>query len=310
MPIHRPHFPDLLFQQTEKFRTWERSLSDLFTRHAYRELCPSLVMEKMRADAVGCIDGDRIVGLRWDFTESLATLLAARFQQAPGKVSYRGAVFRKPTHDWEPVERFEVGVESISEANDAKSSDRELLELLFCVPQCVGLRGAVLQLGSAALFAVPLAQESITDSLASELVSWLSKRAPHRIFDALKGHTAQERIVRHAECLLSGETQASPYSGQLDTVCAELDETAAFARTTMPASISLRVDTADVAGFGFYTGPTMRLWAPHTAFELGAGGRYDTLYPSLGKSWRAAGFCIRLARMLDLESAHPELFSP
>jgi Histidyl-tRNA synthetase len=108
MAISKPHFPDLLFEQTARFRAWERALSDLFVARDFRELCPSLVMDRMRADSVRCIDGDRIVGLRWDFTEALAQLLATRFEPPPGKVSYRGAVFRRPVHDWEPVERFEA----------------------------------------------------------------------------------------------------------------------------------------------------------------------------------------------------------
>jgi ATP phosphoribosyltransferase regulatory subunit len=310
VPIHRPHFPDLLFEQTVKFRRWERALSERFTERGYREICPSLVMEKMRDDALRCIDGERIVGLRWDFTEALASLLAARFVDAPGRVSYRGAVFRKPTNEWEPVERFEVGVEHLSAQEDSHLADNELLALLLQVPDCVGLRSGVLQLGSAALLAIPMQQENISGVLAKELAAWLSKRAVHRVYDTLSGHAARDRFVAHSECLMSGDLQASPYASQLDLASAELEATAAFAKKSMPASVSLRVDTADVAGFGFYTGPTVRLWAPHAAFELGAGGRYDGLYPSLGRPWHAAGFCIRLARLLDLESAHPELFTP
>jgi ATP phosphoribosyltransferase regulatory subunit len=311
MPIQRPHFPDLLFDQTVRFRAWERSLSELFVARDYREICPSLVMEKMREDAVRCIDGDRVVSLRWDFTEALATLLASRFEPPPGRVSYRGAVFRRPVHDWEPVERFEVGVESISSAGGSRAADRELLQLLLEVPARVGLQGAVLQLGSAALLALPLQQEAIAGTMAQDVATWLSKRAPHRVHDALNAHSACARLVRHTECLLSGEVEKSPYAGLLEQAREELAETESVARAAMAggAAISLKIDTADVAGFGFYTGPTLRLWAPHAAFELGAGGRYDGLYPSLGKPWRAAGFCIRLARLLDLADAHPELFA-
>jgi ATP phosphoribosyltransferase regulatory subunit len=201
-------------------------------------------------------------------------------------------------------------VESISGAEGAAAADRALIELLLAVPACVGLRGAVLQLGSAALLAVPLHAEHIGTSLAQEIATWLSRRAPHRVHNALESHPAQARLVRHAECLLSGDVSASPYAGVLETHLRELAETEAVARKAMPNAIALKVDPADVAGFGFYTGPTLRLWAPHAAFELGAGGRYDGLYPSLGKPWRAAGFCIRLARLLDLEGAHPELFAP
>jgi ATP phosphoribosyltransferase regulatory subunit len=308
MPVQRPHFPDLLFEQTERFRKWERLLSDLFTARGFREVSPSLVTATLKDHSVRCLDGEKVVGLRWDFTEALAALLATRFFDAPGRVSYRGAVFRKPVSDWEPVERFEVGVEYVSQEISTSDVDRELLSLLLEVPSRIGLQGGIVQLGSAALFAIPIAKENIDDALARELAGWLSKRATHRVYDTLNGHAARDRLVKHMECLIHGELQASPYLSELHGARAELEATAAYARSVMQPSISLRIDMADVAGFGVYTGPTVRLWAPHAAFELGAGGRYDRLYPSLGKPWNAAGFCIRLARLMDLEAAHPELF--
>jgi ATP phosphoribosyltransferase regulatory subunit len=319
MPVHRPHFPDLLFEQTARFRTWEHGLSELFRDRGFREISPSLVMTRAREDAVRCIDGEQIVGLRWDFTEALADLLALRFDAPPGRVSYRGAVFRRPLHDWEPVERFEVGVESITAAEEVREADSELVRLLLEVPRQVGLRGCFVQLGSAALLSVPLRIESVPAPMAAEVAAWLSRRAPHRVHDALDGFPARDRLVRHAECLLSGEVDKSPYAAALESARQELADAEAVARAAAltaaapgaaDAAVDIRVDTADVSGFSFYTGPTLRLWAPHAAFELGAGGRYDGLYPSLGKPWHAAGVCIRLARLLDLADAHPELFAP
>ena len=76
----------------------------------------------------------------------------------------------------------------------------------------------------------------------------------------------------------------------------------------LPPNLELRVDLADVAGLGFYTGPTLRLWAPGAQQELAAGGRYDRLFPDLGRPWQAAGFCVRLSRLLDLAETRPDLF--
>jgi ATP phosphoribosyltransferase regulatory subunit len=56
----------------------------------------------------------------------------------------------------------------------------------------------------------------------------------------------------------------------------------------------------DLRGLGFYTGPTLRLWAPGAQRELAAGGRYDGLFPELGRPWFAAGFCVRLTTLLEL----------
>ena len=51
---------------------------------------------------------------------------------------------------------------------------------------------------------------------------------------------------------------------------------------------------------------TLRLWAPGAQHELAAGGRYDGLFPELGRPWFAAGFCVRLTRLLDLAETRPE----
>ena len=241
MAIARPHFPDLLFAQTARLRTWESALAALFASNRYIEVSPSLMMESTRADSVRCIDGERIVGLRWDFTEALAGLFAGRADPPPGRVSYRGAVFRKPVHPWEPVERFEVGVECISDDPQTSSSDRNLLTLLLTVPACVGLRGAVLQLGSAALLALPLRAEGIDVDTARAVANWLSKRAPHRVHDALKSHASCAKLVRHAECLLAGDVAASPYADLLGASIEEFAATAAFARASMPPNVSLNV---------------------------------------------------------------------
>ena len=68
----------------------------------------------------------------------------------------------------------------------------------------------------------------------------------------------------------------------------------------LPPGLTLRLDLGDLRGMGYYTGPTLRLWAPGAQRELASGGRYDGLYPDLGRPWFAAGFCVRLTTLLEL----------
>ena len=79
MAVHTPHFPDLLFAPAERLRRWEGALVALLAEQGFRELGPSLVTREVAEDTVRFFDGEALVALRWDFTRSLAALLAARF---------------------------------------------------------------------------------------------------------------------------------------------------------------------------------------------------------------------------------------
>ncbi len=322
MPTHTPHFPDLLFTPAARLRAWEGALMDLLRGAAFRELHPSLILREpledgsLAAPHVQFFDGAERVALRSDFTLSLARLLSARFAEPPPRICYAGAVFRRPTQPWEAVERFEVGCERLHlERSD--EADLELARLLMAVPGVLGLKGGLLQLGHAALLGKPLQAEGVTGELKAAIVQAMGRRALHRVREALAGHPAEARLVAHAACLLVdpdgpeslGPLATSPYATLLAEETAELRRAATALAPMLPPGLALRLDLADVAGLDFYTGPTLRLWTEGAQAELASGGRYDGLYASLGRPWRAAGFCVRLSRLLDLAETRPDLFT-
>ena len=318
MPVRTPHFPDLLFSSAARLRRWEVALMGLLETHGYREVHPTLVLRGSVPDgALRFFDGDDLVALRWDFTVALAGLLAKGFPVPPPRVSYAGAVFRRPVQPWEAVERFEVGCERIQpEGESSTEADVELARLLMAIPGVIGLKNAILHLGNAALVRRPLEAEGLFGDLADAVVAALSRRAPHRVREALDGHPSAARLAAHAEALLSeldgpgtlDALSASPYADLLRDEREHMDRTLKALLPILPPNLELRVDLADVAGLGFYTGPTLRLWAPGAQQELAAGGRYDQLFPGLGRPWQAAGFCVRLSRLLDLAETRPDLF--
>jgi len=318
MPTHTPHFPDLLFPSSRRMRRWEAAVMDLLDRNGYQELRPSLVLPEAETDrAVRFFDGDELVALRWDFTVALARVAARRFTDPPSRLSYAGDVFRRTAVAWEPEQTSEVGCERIhADASESHAVDVELARLLMAVPAAIGLKGGLLALGHAALLRRPLEAEEIPAALAQRIVWAIDRRAPHRVAEALAGHPAAERLSAHANALLSGPDgesglaalAGSPYAELLKEERAQLQETIATLRPMLPAGLALRLDLADVKGLDFYTGPTLRLWAPGALQELAAGGRYDKLFPELGRPWLAAGFCVRLSHVLDLAETRPELF--
>lgn len=318
MPTHTPHFPDLLFEDTARLRRWESLLMEAFEQAGFRELQPSLILrEATEADAVRFFDGEELVALRRDFTEGIARMLVRRFASPPPRLSYAGPVFRRPVQAWEPVERFEVGCERIHEDPlQSGEADAELAALMMAVPARLGLGTCVLHLGHAAMLRRPLEIEGLPTELAARVVLDLDRRALHRVAETLAGHPARTRLMIHAEMLLAGPDglaslqamEASPYAGLLERELAHLREVYRAHAQRLPEGLSLRIDLADVRGLNYYTGPTLRLWAQGAQQELASGGRYDRLYPELGKPWFAAGFCVRLTRLLDLGIQRPDLF--
>lgn len=318
MATHTPHYPDQLFDSTRRLRRWESALMKLFEEHGYRELRPSLVLrEPVPEHTVRFFDGRHLSALRWDFTLALARSLVRRFQEPPPRVAYSGSVFRHPEEPWEPVERFEVGCERIQGDGEHRAeSDLELARLLMAVPQVLGLRGCILHLGDAALLAKPMEAEGLEESLRRRLAWCLDRRAIHRAAEALEDHPAKERLLAHLELLAAvpdgasvlAELDRSPFARLLEREIQGLRRTLETLRTLLPLGMSLRLDLSEVRSLDFYTGPTLRLWAPGAQRELAAGGRYDRLFPELGKPWFAAGFCVRLTSLLDLAEARPELF--
>lgn len=318
MATHTPHFPDLLFAGAARLRRWEGLLMGLLTNAGYQELRSSLVMrEPHEQAALRFFDGDHLLALRWDYTTALARMLAKRFAEPPPRVSYAGAVFRRASQPWEPVERFEVGCERIhTDATNGEEADVELAKLLMAVPKSLGLRTAILQIGSAALLRRPMAAEGLSQGLAEAVTKALLRRAPHRVKQALGDHPAALRVLAHVEALLSEFDGAdglqaldcSPYADLLQDERDHLGKTLEALLPFVPTGLTLRLDLADVQGVDFYTGPTLRLYAPGAQRELAAGGRYDGLYPELGKPWFAAGFCVRLSPLLDLAETRPDLF--
>jgi ATP phosphoribosyltransferase regulatory subunit len=316
MPTHTPSFPDLLFDDASRLRRWETLLMDHLGQAGYQELRPSLVMRNPdNPSTVRFFDGDQLVALRWDFTEALARTLVRRFQEPPGRLSYAGPVFRRPANAWDPVERIEVGCERIqTDRAERTEADRELARLLMAVPALLGLEGCLLHLGHGALLRRPLQAEGIPAELGLEVARVLDRRAIHRAAELLQGLPARERLLAHAEVLLSGPDGPgclaalahSPYGGLLEAEAEQLGRVSSALAANLPAGLTLRLDLGDLRGMGYYSGPTLRLWAPGAQREIASGGRYDGVYPELGRPWFAAGFCVRLTTLLELGETDTE----
>jgi len=92
------------------------------------------------------------------------------------------------------------------------------------------------------------------------------------------------------------------------TAVDELRAVAGALRTAGLAS-RLAVDLGEVRGLDYYTGLVFRVFAPDLGFEVGGGGRYDTLLARFGRPLPAVGFMLgldRVALLLERQGKAPE----
>ena len=78
-----------------------------------------------------------------------------------------------------------------------------------------------------------------------------------------------------------------------------MDELRAVAGALRQAGLAerLAVDLGEVRGLDYYTGLVFRVFAPDLGFEIGGGGRYDTLLARFGRPLPAVGFMLGLDRV-------------
>jgi ATP phosphoribosyltransferase regulatory subunit len=78
-----------------------------------------------------------------------------------------------------------------------------------------------------------------------------------------------------------------------------LEELRAVADALAAAGLGrhVAVDLAEVRGLDYYTGLVFRVFAPDLGFEVGGGGRYDTLLARFGRPLPAVGFMLGLDRV-------------
>ena len=252
-----------------------------------------------------------LLALRPDFTSLLAKIAAGRLagRPAPIRLYYSGEVLRyEPPKAGRQSELYQMGLEHLGGAPPA--ADAEILAVAAECLEALGARGWVLALGHVGVFNGLLKGASI-DAISLE-------RLRERV-DAKDAVGAGEVL---AEAAVSREVAAAvvrltSLSGDA-SVLLEAEKSLAFSSPAREAVGELRhivdalaaaglgghvaVDLGEVRGLDYYTGLVFRAYAPGLGFEVGGGGRYDTLLARFGRPMPAVGFMLgldRLALLLD-----------
>jgi ATP phosphoribosyltransferase regulatory subunit len=303
-------------EEARRRRRVEERVLEVFEGWDYEEIIPPLfdyadvfsdgALQARTYSFVGR-DGS-LLALRPDFTSLLAKIAAGRLAEraAPIRLYYSGEVLRyEPPRAGSQSELYQMGLEHLG--GEARAADVEVLAAAAECLEVLSVQGYILALGHVGVFAGLADVAQVTPAERELLRERVESKDAEGVRDALAraGVTgpAADALVRLAT--LSGGVEVL---GEAKRVAAP-SPAAAVAVRDLEAVVSalyeaglgerVAIDLGEVRGLDYYTGLVFRVLAPGLGFEVGSGGRYDTLVGRFGRPLPAVGFMLGLDR-LDL----------
>ena len=278
---------DRLPDEAAALRAVEARLTAVVEGRGYREIVVPLLERDgvwSAGDAVRFVDRHgQLLGLRPDFTGSVARVVATRLKDVPDvRLSYRGTVFRDiDTTTGNRRQRQQVGFEHFG--SGAVDEDIEVVRTA-CAALAAAVPGRVvtLSLGSAAVV------QALAPAAAPEVREALDRRdktaLPTALHPLLDLHGSVD-VLTEAKRRLPAATH--PALVRLEAIARALDG-------------NVVVDLAELRPWTYYTGFVFALYVDGAARALAAGGRYDELTSRFGAVRPAVGATFDVDTLLSV----------
>ncbi len=295
-------------------RRIEETVVSVFEGWDYEEIIPPLFdyAEVFAGEALAsktysfvARDGS-LLALRPDFTSLLAKIAAGRLREreAPLRLYYSGEVVRyEPVRAGRQSELYQMGLEHLG--GGARAADAEVAAIAAECLERLGARGFVIALGHVGVFAGLVEAAGLAPERVLVLRERVESKDPAGVRQVLEGTSAPPLVARALEQLttLGGGLETLPAALEAVSCCeaarAALEELRTVAKALEAAGLArhLAIDLGEVRGLDYYTGIVFRVFAPDLGFEVGGGGRYDTLVSRFGRPLPAVGFMLGLDRV-------------
>jgi ATP phosphoribosyltransferase regulatory subunit len=301
-------------EEARERRRIEEAVVSVFEGWDYEEIIPPLFdyAEVFAGEALAsktysfvARDGS-LLALRPDFTSLLAKIAAGRLRErpAPLRLYYSGEVVRyEPVRAGRQSELYQMGLEHLG--GDARAADAEVVAIAAECLERLGARGFVLALGHVGVFSGLVEAAGLAPERVEALRERVESKDPAGVRQVLQGASVSSALAEAFEQLttLGGGLEALPRAAEVFSCCAGAGAALAELRAVADALASaglgrhLAVDLGEVRGLDYYTGLVFRVFAPDLGFEVGSGGRYDTLVARFGRPLPAVGFMLGLDRV-------------
>lgn len=260
-----------------------------------------------------------VLALRPDFTCLLAKIVAGRLadRPAPIRLYYSGEVLRyEPPKAGRQSELYQMGLEHLG--GPGRAADAEVLAIAAECLETLGARGWVLALGHVGVFAGLMQGSGLDAASVETLRERVEGKDPVGVREVLyRGLVPSDvtgAVVRLTS--LAGDASVIEEAARAfafnEAALAAVGELRQMVRALEEAGLGshLVIDLGEVRGLEYYTGLVFRVYAPGLGFEVGSGGRYDTLLERFGRPMPAVGFMLgldRVALLLARQGALPSL---
>lgn len=253
--------------------------------------------------------GERVV-LRPDGTIPVARLYTERMQGL-ARLFYTANMFTFETGEGNR-ERWQCGAELIGAGSAV--ADAELMTLSMEIINKLGLKGAELRLSHAGLLKAILAklqlpveeQQKALDSILdgdTSVLAKVKKEAPEL------GKTLLPLLSLQGQSADFLRSQRGLLQKMMPGIGSSLDDFLKTVSILDELDVKYQINLASGAGFEYYTGMIFHLLIGKE--QIGGGGRYDALIPSMGGgNVPASGFALYLDRLLKLLKTETVLTSP
>jgi ATP phosphoribosyltransferase regulatory subunit len=303
------------FEEARKRRALETRVVEVFEGWGYDEIVPPLFDDAVTFDPslssrLYTFTGREgtTLALRPDFTSLVAKVVAGRLRrhETPLRLYYSGEVVRyEPPRAGRQSEFHQMGLEFLGGAGSL--ADLEAIAIAIECLEAVGVTDFVLAIGHAGVVAALLDDAGLPphDPRRELALTALNSRDPLAVAQVLaaadvrpEAKMALASLAEDQGVRQSIESARRAFQGGAGIQSA-LDEIEAVQKALDQAGLGSRVaiDLSESRGLDYYTGLVFRIYAEGLGFEVGGGGRYDTLLGRFGRPMPAVGFMLGLDRL-------------
>jgi histidyl-tRNA synthetase len=259
--------------------------------------------------------GNRTVGLRPEFTSSIARLAttALKNEPKPLRTLSIGSVYR---YD-EPQrgryrEFYQSDFEIIGTSNP--EADAEVVLLTDRLMKSVGLRNYAFKLGHAGVIRGILSQENVDEKTQNAILQRMDKKEFDEAFKLINSQECLTTLrgsleLKTDDVFKTAERIESHVEGYCKAVESAKELTSILKLVTEGGCPVRSVEPAFARGLEYYTGMIFEVYIPELDIALGGGGRYDKLIELFGgEPTPATGVAHgldRIALAMQMQNAAP-----
>ena len=320
---------ELLPPDAWELETLRRRILDLFVSWGFEYIEPPIIEyldallvgsgEDLDLQTLKVVDQftGRQLGVRADMTSQAVRVDAhSLVTDDIQRLCYAGnVVFANPQVSGTSRVPYKAGAEIYG--SSSLSADAEIVNLMLATVDAAGIEHPVLLLGHMGIYrglveALKANGESVDEA---ELFACIQRKSKSDIAERLSSSSLARMLADLPLFMGDVDTieaarkrfEAAPESVQ--TALAELEALVALVRAQHD-DVVIRVDVAELSGYGYHNGPVFAVYHPEHGRALAQGGRYDGVGVAFGRARPATGFDVDLKSLLAGREAEEIIFAP